>query len=303
MQANALGVLRAILRQTFLGISRRMTAQWVTIASVAAMQSIFAASLSLAFNLDELAAQWERGGEVLVFLKSGTPITESERITALTQTWEGIKSTSLRTSEDALKELQDALGPDVLPQEMGAEILPATLEIDFEEEVSDELQLKVRARLLELPEVEEVEAVIEGRGLLAQLYHLREQIGLWRWVIGVWVGLSVAFVLNQFVRLNLHQRRREIEVLRSVGASRLFIFSPLVIEGAIHAALGSLTALWLVDHALGSHEAGALMMSELLQFTPRPLSFSISLIFVLGSTSLGALASWRAASLFLKEGA
>ena len=70
-RGRAWGVVRSVLRQTCKGMGRRLTAQWVTVGSVAAMQSIFAATLLLAFNLDELAEQWEKGGDVLVFLKPG----------------------------------------------------------------------------------------------------------------------------------------------------------------------------------------------------------------------------------------
>lgn len=295
------GVLRSIIRQTLKGMGRRMTTQWVTIGSVAAMQSIFAATLLLAFNLDRLSEQWERGGDVLVFLKPGLSQTDFERVAAITQSWEGVKLTTLRTPRDALAELQRSLGAELVSGELSADVLPATLEIDFVEGSPEEDQLAMRARILQLPEVDEIEAVIEGHGLLARLYALREWIGVWRWVVGIWVGLSVVFVLNQFVRLNLHQRRREVEVLESVGASRAFILSPLVIEGSLQAALGSLSALWLVERLFSSQESGAEMMSQLLQFTPQPLSWGLSASFILGSMLLGATASWRAASAFLSR--
>ena len=60
-------------------------------------------------------------------------------------------------------------------------------------------------------------------------------------------------------------------------------------------------ALGLVERLLSSQESGAVMMTELLQFTPQPLSFGLSVAFVLGSMSLGAIASWRAASAFLRR--
>jgi cell division transport system permease protein len=209
--------------------------------------------------------------------------------------------TKLRTPQDALAELQRSLGAELVNGDLSSDILPATLEVDFIEGSTKEDQLAMRARMLQLPEVDEIEAVIEGHGLLARLYALREWIGVWRWVIGVWVGLSVVFVLNQFVRLNLHQRRREVEVLESVGASRAFILSPLVIEGSFQAALGSLSALWLVERLFSSQESGTEMMSQLLQFTPQPLSWGLSVSFVCGSMILGATASWRAANSFLSR--
>ena len=90
-------------------------------------------------------------------------------------------------------------------------------------------------------------------------------------------------------------------MLEAVGASRLFILSPLIIEGGVQSALGSLAALGLVERLLSSQESGAVMMTELLQFTPQPLSWGLSVAFELGSMSLGAIASWRAASAFLRR--
>lgn len=301
MKIRRLGVLRSVIRQTLKGMARRLTSQWVTVGSVAAMQSIFAATLLLAFNLDRLSEQWERGGDVLVFLKPGLSQTSLEHVSAITQSWEGVKLTILRTPQDALAELQRSLGAEVVDGELTADVLPATLEIDFVDGSTREEQLAMRARLLQMSEVDEVEAVIEGHGLLARLYALREWIGVWRWVVGVWVGLSVAFVLNQFVRLNLYQRRREVEVLESVGASRLFILSPLVIEGSLQAMLGSVAALWLVESLLSQQAQNTALMSELLQFSPQPLSWGLSFSFVVGSATLGAIASWRAATDFLRD--
>lgn len=294
------GVLRSILRQTLLGMARRFTTQWVVIACVAAMQSIFAATLLLAFNLDLLSDQWERGGDLLVFIKPGTTQTEYEQLSAMIQTWEEVENSSLKTPRDALKELQKSLDTDFLETGFDDSVLPATLEIEFSASTTDEEQLEIRAKLLQISEIDEVEAVTEGRGLLARLYELRELIAVWRWIIGAWVGLSVMFVFSQFVKLNLHQRRREVEVLSSVGATKTFILAPLLIEGALQAMLGSLSALWIVESVLSNQRVGSEMISDLLLFTPSPLSLRLSVTFILFSTLLGTIASWRAASLFLK---
>lgn len=295
-----LGVLRSIIRQTLLGMSRRFTTQWVMVACVAAMQSILAATLLLAFNLDLLSAQWERGGDLLIFIKPSTTQTQYEQLSAMVESWEGVTAVSLKTPHEALIELERSLGSDVLSSGFDEQVLPATLEVDFNDELSAESQLQYRAKLLQVPEVDEVESVIEGRGLLARLYELREMIAIWRWIIGLWVGLSVMFVFNQFVKLNLHQRRREVEVLNSVGATKSFILSPLVIEGGLQAAFGSLVALWIVESILAQQRLGAEMVTELLMFSPQPLSTTLSLGFILCSTLLGVFSSWRAATLFLR---
>ena len=301
MKVFYFGVLRSIVRQTLLGMSRRLTTQWVMIACVAAMQSILAATLLLAFNLDRLSEQWERGGDVLVFLKPSVSQTDYEQLTAWTQSVEGVDKVILKTPVDALHDLQSSLGDEFIDDSFGAEVLPATIEIDFAQDYPKEKQLEFRAKLLQMPEIDQVETVIEGRGLLAKLYELRETIALWRWIVGIWVGLSVMFVFSQFVRLNLHQRKLEVEVLTSVGATRTFILAPLVIEGALQAALGSGLALWIVESILSSQEVGTEMIADLLLFSPEPLSFHLSLAFILISVFLGILASWRSAVLFMRN--
>ncbi len=293
------GMLRAVLRQTILGMVRRLPTQWVMIASVAAMQSILAATILLAFNLDRLSEQWERGGDLLVFLKPGITQTRYEQLSSQLEALAQVKNLSLKTPKEALKELQESLGNDFLGDSFEEEVLPATIELEFVDDLDDPALVEFRANLLQRPEVDEVESVIEGRGLLAKLYEFRELIAFWRWIIGAWVGLSVMFVFSQFVRLNLHQRRREVEVLNSVGATRFFILSPLVIEGGLQACIGSITALWIVENILDSQKVGAEMLSELLLFSPEPLSLTLSLSFIALSTSLGVVASWRSAVYFL----
>ena len=294
-----LGVLRAVLRQTILGMTRRLPTQWVMIASVAAMQSILAATLLLAFNLDRLSEQWQRGGDLLVFLKPGISETRYEQLSSQLESLEQVENLSLKTPQEALIELQNSLGDEFLGDSFAGEVLPATIEIEFIEGIEASTLVEFRASLLQYPEVDEVESVIEGRGLLAKLYEFRELIAFWRWIIGLWVGLSIMFVFSQFVRLNLHQRRREVEVLNSVGATRFFILSPLVIEGGLQACIGSMTALWIVESILDSQKVGAEMVSELLLFEPEPLSFLLSLSFIILSTVLGMIASWRSAVYFL----
>ena len=293
------GVLRAVLRQTIVGMGRRLPTQWVMIACVAAMQSILAATILLAFNLDRLSEQWERGGDLLVFLKPGLSQTRYEQFSSQLESLEQVDKLSLKSPQEALIELQNSLGDDFLGDSFAGEVLPATIEIEFIEDIDNEALVKFRAGLLQYPEIDEVESVIEGRGLLAKLYEFRELIAFWRWIIGLWVGLSVMFVFSQFVRLNLHQRRREVEVLNSVGATRFFILSPLVIEGGLQACIGSITALWIVENILDSQKVGAEMVSELLLFSPEPLSFTLSFSFILLSTALGVMASWRSAIYFL----
>ena len=156
MRGTRLGVLRSITRQTLLGMIRRLPTQWVMIACVAAMQSILAATILLAFNLDQLSEQWERGGDVLVFLKPRVTEIQCERLTSVIEAWPGVAELSLKTPLEAYKELEKSLGAELLDDSFDFGVLPATIEIIFAQDLSKEEQLRIRARLLQRSEVDEV---------------------------------------------------------------------------------------------------------------------------------------------------
>jgi cell division transport system permease protein len=295
-----LSLMRAILSQTFRGISTHLTAQLITVATISASLSILAATLTLAFNLDRISTQWERGGEVLVFLKSGASTETYKEAARQIESWPEIESTTLRTPQDAQRELMEALGEIDFTQTIDLEILPATLELKMSSPSAQGDQVEVRGRLLALSSVQEVESITEGRGLLARLYEVRDALKIWMWLIGAWITSSVAFVISQLVRLNLFHRRRELEILLAIGATERFVQLPLMIESAIQGALGASVALFIVNTILqGAIEGGGELLS-LLQIAIDPIPFITQTYFILGSALISILSSWRATGRFLR---
>jgi cell division transport system permease protein len=73
--------------------------------------------------------------------------------------------------------------------------------------------------------------------------------------------LVVGLVVGNTIKLALFQRRDEIEILRLVGASRLYIRFPLIVGGAVQGLLGGILALGL----LGLVHMG---LQDMLYFPP-----------------------------------
>jgi cell division transport system permease protein len=126
------------------------------------------------------------------------------------------------------------------------------------------------------------------------------------WVRVVAVVLIVASVLLIFntIRTAVFARRREIEVMRLVGASNWFIRLPFIAEGLVHGLLGALLAAlgtWGFD-ALWNRNFVNQVAFELLnqiRWDSGELWMSIGIISVIGAIT-GALGSGIAVSRFLK---
>lgn len=297
----SLHLLRAILAQAFHGLLTHPTTQLVTIATIAASLSILTTALSLAFNLEALSTQWKQGGEILLFTKAGITTEQAEDLRQKITEWSEVSSVHMRTAADARQELSQALGDSLAIDSIDLEILPYTLEIEIHSAVTMQKRVSLRAQLLSFDLVADVESITEGRGLLARLYELRDALKFWIWLIGTWITTSVAFVIAQLVRLNLFHRRKELEVLQSVGATHTFIQMPLMIEAGIQSALGSLLALSLVASLMQGFIEQSSAFMRLLNLEIIFLPTWISILFVLLSCLIGMFSSWRAARRFLRE--
>ena len=293
-------MIRPVIAQTMRGILSHPTSVLITIGTVSASLSILVAALCAAFNLDRLSAQWEKGGDVLVFLKPGLTGVDVQGHVEFLKKWPEIQKLNLHTSQDAQAELEEILGDSIL-QGLGSEMLPATLEIELPSKISSIERLKFRAKLLELKWIDEVESVTEGRGLLARLYQLRASLKIWVWLIGLWIGISVAFIIDQLVRLNLFHRRQELDVLRAVGATERFIQWPLMLEGALQTGFGALLALGLIWSLLETLIDSDGILMRLFQFQFQFLPYWSSFLFVMGCAAVGWISSWRASRLFLRQ--
>jgi cell division transport system permease protein len=125
--------------------------------------------------------------------------------------------------------------------------------------------------------------------------------------IGVFLGgilvLASFFIISNVIKLNVMARRNEIEILRLVGATNLFIRIPFWLEGIVLGLLGSLMSLGLLFVVIKvfplylGPSLGALR--ELLSFRFPDLTQAV--ILLVGGAATGFTGSATSVSKFLKN--
>jgi cell division transport system permease protein len=96
-----------------------------------------------------------------------------------------------------------------------------------------------------------VERVIDQRKLLSTLFYALNRITIGAWIFAGAMTLSAVLLVATTVRLSAFNRRREIGIMRLVGASNLFIQLPFLLEAILATVLGSVIAigtLWALTH-------------------------------------------------------
>ncbi|HEX8908303.1 MAG TPA: permease-like cell division protein FtsX, partial [Anaeromyxobacteraceae bacterium] len=143
------------------------------------------------------------------------------------------------TSSEALRRFREALGPQGgLLDGVKPDLLPASIEVSAPGIGLAEARA-LAARLARVPGAREVDY---GNAWLEKLERLLARL---RWVgaaLFAAVAVGAAVLVANTLRLGVFARRDEIEIMKLVGATDLFVEAPFLIEGLLQGALGGLLA-------------------------------------------------------------
>lgn len=166
----------------------------------------------------------------------------------------GVESVDFTTKDQALENFTNSMtsNPDIVAQLNGENPLPASIDVNLSEaqSVSDIanriLENETFVKICDNPD-DPSDSLQYGQKTVDKLFSLTNAI---RYIgIGLIVVLVlIAFIfINNTIRLAILARRKEIAIMRLVGASNGFIRGPFLAEGALHAIIGALLAIGVIE--------------------------------------------------------
>ena len=167
--------------------------------------------------------------------------------------WDNVKNVEFKTKDDALEDFQSSSSDaDATISALdGENPLPRSYTIEMNEPSQvEEMANKIKQdsdfqQIVDGGTVDE--SVLYGQEEVARLFQFTDYIRLAA-VVLVALLTFVAFIfINNTIRLSITARRREIAIMRLVGASNGFIRGPFVAEGVLQALLGSLLAIGCLE--------------------------------------------------------
>jgi cell division transport system permease protein len=146
-----------------------------------------------------------------------------------------------------------------------------------------------------------VSNLVEDRSLSTRILHWAKAIAIVFTVATIVLLASAALLIANTIRLSIFARRREIEVMKLVGATNWFVRGPFMIEGLLCGFAGAVLAIALL--VIGKEVALPAILHNWLSTDPgvHALPFSVnSLILLLMGLALGALGSGLTVRRFLR---
>ena len=196
----------------------------------------------LVTNMERLLDRFGEDIRVSAYLETGLSPEAARALAERVKAAPGVASVSLVTQEDALRRFREGgTGRAALLEGLDENPLPASLEIALVPERRTVEGLAVLAAAIrDLPGIEDLgygREWVEGYA---------RAVGLIRGVatgLGAVLALATLLIVSNTIRLAVYARRDEIAILRLVGASRLFVAVPFLLEGLLLGLGGGLLAV------------------------------------------------------------
>ena len=237
--------VRSAVRSAVLGLRASPVTSLVAVATIGVTLLLVGAFALLVANMERLLDRFGDDLRVSAYLADDLPDAQAEALRARVGEAPGVAAVELVTKEEALRRFRESpLGRADLLEGLEENPLPASLEITLVPEHRDRAGLDALAeRLRALPGVADLgygHEWVEGYS---------RAVGLVRGVavgLGAVLALATLLVVSNTIRLGVYARRDEIEILRLVGAGRLFVAVPFLLEGLVQGTAGGLLALALL---------------------------------------------------------
>ncbi len=154
----------------------------------------------------------------------------------------GVDRVSYVSKDDAMRRFRDRLeGQESILEGVPSEVLPSSIEITLKR--SQRSSAAVEAFVKRLKTVSGIGEVQYGEEWLRRFSTFMDFMRITGIVLGGFILLAVVFIVSNTIKLTIFARKDELEVLSLVGATRLFIKIPFMIEGVLQGATGSALAL------------------------------------------------------------
>lgn len=293
-------ILGRSIRDSFKSVFRNFSLSLASISCITITLIVVSIAIILSFNVNNFATLVERDVSIVTFLE--TEITENQIVEVEEQIVliDNVESYEFKGKMEITDEMMES--SDVFKSIMGEWTKEESpIQDTFTVKVSDITQIKETADAIK--EIEHVSVVKYGEGMVEQLvtvFDVVEKIS-----IGMVIALIIvtAFLIANTIKITIFSRKREIEIMRLVGASNINIKIPFIIEGLLLGILGSIIPIILTTYgysALFTNFDGQLFSPFIKLISPQPFIYQISGVLIIIGMLVGMFGSWRAVRKYLK---
>ncbi len=281
--STSIAALGRLVRQPF--------ASLMIVLVIAVTLALPAAINLVVKNARAVSGSWDNALDFAVYLRQDMSVNEAEGLGRLITQRADVDGVDVITSDEALAEFKQQSGFGGALDQLPENPLPHTLVVRPSAGNTSASMILLQEEIGNLPETEYVQADTDW----VQRFHAILDIVRQAIAIGAaLLGIAIVVIIGNTIRLDIENRREEIEVTKLIGASNSFVRRPFLWTGFWYGLFGGLLALALVRYGLFLLEGPVARLAGLYQsnivISSLGLEESAAIIGI--GVFLGLFASW-----------
>ncbi|MCB0404244.1 MAG: permease-like cell division protein FtsX [Bdellovibrionales bacterium] len=223
------------LRRSFQDFRRHPWLHGLSIVTIAISLLILGVFLVVYRNFVHLADHASPTPVGTAYLQEGLNELEINNLSDRILSMEGVRDVEFKTRKSVLEELANFYG-DAAVDSGGVEgFFPNLLEVHLRDTVNENSLKRLSDQIASFPEVTQVDFARGWQSQFKRLKNVMSWIGL-ALMAGLLLGCS--FIIANFMGMRHQSRRRDIEIIHLMGASRRYILMPFLWEGMLEGLMG-----------------------------------------------------------------
>ncbi|MCI6099346.1 MAG: permease-like cell division protein FtsX [Selenomonas sp.] len=285
------------IQEVFRSLRRNNWMSFASIGTVAVSLFVLGVFLLLVLNMNRMASALESQVQISVYLEDGLTADDRKDIASDIEALQGIESIRYISKDEAKERLEERLGDQKYLLDALGDKNP--LPDSFEVVVMSPDLVETAAKAID--RMDGVEEAKYGQDVIEHLFAITRLIRIFGLVLMVLLAGATLFIISNTIRLTVFARRKEIAIMKYVGATDWFIRWPFLLEGMVLGFVGGVIAAV----ALRSfYAAMAAKITDALTFFPLmpqyPSMNYITVALLLTGMAIGALGSALSLKRFLK---
>lgn len=238
-------------------------------------------------NINSFLANLESKNQIMVYLNKDVDDTKTATIEKTIKQLPNVKTALYLSKDEIFSDAKETLGKqDILLNGIDSSAFDAAYQVEL-----NDLSLYSET-VASLEKIDGVKYVRQDEGLASMLTNVRKAVNMTGFWLVVIMAIISLFIISNTIKLALFSRKREVNIMKFVGATDWFIRLPFIIEGAIIGLISGLIAL-LIQYLVYTKLIENLI--NMINIT-KPLAFSTQLYvivpaFLISGAVVGMLGS------------
>lgn len=285
------------VREVFVSLKRNNWMSFASIGTVAVSLFVLGVFLLLVLNMNRMASTLESQVQISVYLQDELRGAEKDELEERISDLSGIQSVKYVDRDEAIERFRERLGDQKYLLDALGDKNP--LPDSFEVTVMQPSMVQTAAETI--AQFDGVAEAKYGQDVVEHLFDITRLMRVFGLLLMVLLAGATIFIISNTIRLTVFARRKEIAIMKYVGATDWFIRWPFLLEGVVLGCIGGLVAAFALRSFYAAMAAKVYNTLTFFPLMPQyPFMNYVSAAILVSGMVIGAIGSTISLKRFLK---